>query len=388
MSLGYKIDPDAAAPAYLQLYHALRQDIEAGIYPTGIRMPSKRLLAEESGVSVITVEHSYAILCDEGYTEARPRSGYYVIYRRDDFLTGEFPRKDTAPAPDTTLTPQTLPPTSLVTGGTFPFPTLARTMRRVLADYSERILVKSPNHGTPELREAAAAYLTCTIGHGVQADAGRPRTIRPSQVIIGSGAEYLYSLIVQLFRTPDDPTPLFALESPSYEKIRRVYEANGALCEMLPMGDNGIRSDALASCHAKILHVTPFRSFPSGITADATKRREYLAWAESRGGYLIEDNYDSELTPSTKNEDSLLALSQNNSVLYLNTFSHTIAPSVRVGYLVLPETLLPVFEEKLGFYSCTVPVFEQYVLAELLNTGEFERHVNRVRRARRAVNKK
>lgn len=176
---------------------------------------------------------------------------------------------------------------------------------------------------------------------------------------------------------------VFALENPSYEKIRRVYEANGVRCDMLKLGHHGIKSSELERTEATVLHVTPFNSYPSGITAGASKRYEYLQWAEKRSGYIIEDNYESELTVSTKNEDTVFALSENGSVIYMNTFSKTVAPSVRVGYMVLPEKLLDNFEKKLGFYSCTVPVFEQYVLAELLNSGDFERHINRVRRERR-----
>jgi len=132
-----------------------------------------------------------------------------------------------------------------------------------------------------------------------------------------------------------------------------------------------------------VLHVTPFHSFPSHVTADVSKRNEYLAWARERGGYIIEDNYDSELTLSKKHEDTLFSMSGGERVIYLNTFSQTIAPSFRVGYLILPPTLLSVFESRLGFYSCTVSVFEQYVLAELIRGGDFERHVHRVRRKRR-----
>ena len=176
---------------------------------------------------------------------------------------------------------------------------------------------------------------------------------------------------------------VYALESPSYEKIRRVYYANGVGYEMLKMDSDGIRTLELDSSNASVLHITPFNSFPSGITASASKRREYIRWAQKRDGYIIEDNYDSEFTVSTKNEDTVFSLSENGRVIYLNTFSNTIAPSMRVGYMVLPRSLLNEFESKLGFYSCTVPVFEQYVLSELINNGDFERHINRVRRARR-----
>lgn len=355
----YHISSTNHKPAYLQLYEQLREDITKGILPFGTKLPSKRLLAAETQVSVITIQHAYAILCDEGYTEARQRSGYFVIYKENDFLSSSeiF-------APVSTAAHHMHSSKS-----TFPFSVLARTMRRVLSDYQEEILVKSPNHGCPGLRLAICAYLARSRGIFT----------RPEQIIIGSGAEYLYSLIAQLL----GKDRIFALENPSYDKIRRVYQAHGVQCDLLKMSTDGIRTCELQRTHASVLHVTPFHSYPSGITASASKRREYLDWAKERDGYIIEDNYDSELTVSRKPEDPLFTMTQDSSVIYLNTFSETIAPSLRVGYLILPESLLTPFDERLGFYSCTVPVFEQYVLAELLNSGDFERHINRVRRSRR-----
>lgn len=355
----YRIDESSKKPAYIQLYEQLKSDIVAGILPSGSKLPSKRLLAEESGVSVITVQHTYTILCDEGYVDAKQRTGYFVIYKSDDFLTGAESSPMSSSSPKNVHHPHS----------NFPFSVLAKTMRKVLLDCGDSILIKSPNHGCGELRSALCAYLARSCGI----------SCRPEQIIIGSGAEYLYSLIVQLLGSDR----IFALESLSYEKIRRVYEANGVQCDMLKLGHDGIKSSELEKTDATVLHVTPFNSYPSGITAGASKRYEYLRWAEKRNGYIIEDNYESELTVSTKNDDTVFSLSPAGSVIYLNTFSKTVAPSMRVGYMVLPESLLSDFERKLGFYSCTVPVFEQYVLTELLNSGDFERHVNRVRRERR-----
>lgn len=354
----YRIERESARPAYLQLYTHLRRDIVEGRYAAGERLPSKRLLAEEMGISVITVEHAYAILCDEGYAESRQRSGYFVIYQRDEFL----------PVTEEEGLPS-VPVGHAHAGSDFPFSVLAKTMRRVLSSYGERILVKSPNRGCAELRSAIAGYLARTQGITVGAE----------QIVVGAGAEYLYSLIAQLFGKEH----IFALESPSYDKIRSVYEASGVRCEMLRLGRDGIRREELAATAATVLHVTPFHSFPSHVTADVSKRNEYLAWARAREGYIIEDNYDSELTLSKKNEDTLFSMAGGERVIYLNTFSQTIAPSFRVGYLVLPQALLAEFESRLGFYSCTVSVFEQYVLAELIRGGDFERHVHRVRRRRR-----
>ncbi|MBE6639377.1 MAG: PLP-dependent aminotransferase family protein [Ruminococcaceae bacterium] len=355
----YFIEEQSGKTAYMQLYEQLRADIVKKVYPYGKKLPSKRLLAEEAGISVITVEHAYGILCDEGYAEARQRSGYFVIYKESDFWSSA----DTvipAPAPRRTVQHSDFE---------FPYSLLAKTMRRVLLDYGEELLAKSPNHGCAELRLAISSYLDRSLG--IRADA--------RQIIIGSGAEYLYSLIVQLLGNDR----IYAIENPSYEKIRRVYKAHGAECDPLKLGQDGIKSSELSRTAATVLHITPFNSFPSGITASVSKRMEYLRFIKERNGYIIEDNYDSELTVSRKNEDTVFSLSKDGSVIYLNTFSKTIAPSMRVGYMVLPEALLSEFEKKLGFYSCTVPVLEQYVLAELISSGDFERHINRVRRMRR-----
>ena len=358
----YQINPQNQKFAYMQLYEQLREDIVKGILPYGSKLPSKRLLAEETGISVITVEHTYAILCEEGYIESRERSGYFVIYKERDFFSNmEVGEK--------TFAANAIKDYKQDVKGEFPFSVLAKTMRKVLAEYREQLFIKSPNQGVMELRSAILSYLARSNGIHV----------RPEQIIIGSGAEYFYSLIVQLLGGEQK----FALEAPSYNKIKQVYEANGVTCDMLELGQDGIKSKELEETDATVLHITPFHSFPSGITASVSKRHEYLRWAEKRNGYIIEDNYDSELTVSKKNEDTVFSLSDKGRVIYLNTFSHTIAPSMRIGYMVLPEQMVEEFREKLGFYSCSVPVFEQYVLAELINSGDFERHINRVRRARR-----
>lgn len=349
----YTIEKHSGESAYLQLYKQLRQDIVSGLLPRGSRLPSKRLLAGELGISVITVEHAYELLCDEGYAEARPRSGYYAA-----FGGGAAPPSLRRAALEDMSAPLAAPED-------FPFSVWARTMRAVLTDYDRRILVKSPNCGCTELREAIAGYLRRS--RGVQ--------VSPEQIVIGSGAEYLYALVVQLLGRDC----VFALEDPSYEKIRRVYEANGACCRLLPMGADGILSRALSVCSAGALHVTPFHSYPSGVTATAAKRHEYAAWARARNAVIIEDDYDSEFASLTRQIETIYSLAPER-VIYLNTFSKLLAPSVRTGFMVLPEALLAAYHERLDFYSCTVPVFDQYVLAEFIAQGHMERYINRRKR--------
>ena len=346
-------------PAYLALYESLREEIISGVRPYGSRLPSRRVLARDRGVSAVTAEHSIELLCEEGYAEPRPRSGCYVVYRETDGFTQPSVRAE-----------HRLPPAQPAPGrDTFPFPTLAKVMRRVLSEYAEEIMVRPPNTGCAELREALCSYLARNRGIRVRAD----------QIVIGSGAEYLYGLVVELLGSGR----VYGVEAPSYRKIEQVYRSRGVQVDYCPLGRDGILSEALRDTSASVLHITPFRSFPSGVTATPSKRREYLRWADSPDRYIVEDDYESEFSLLRKPEETLFAGSARQNVIYLNTFSRTVSPSFRVGYMVLPRALLPVFELRAGFYSCTVPAFEQYVLAELISGGEFERHINRIRRNER-----
>ncbi|MBQ9409503.1 MAG: PLP-dependent aminotransferase family protein [Clostridia bacterium] len=346
-------------PHYIQLYETLREEITRGVWPHGARMPSRRVLAKERGLSAVTVEHSYDLLCQEGYIEARPRSGFYVVFRPADGFA-RAPRRVEMPARG--AFPQA-PETA------FPFAALARAVRRVLSEAGEALLLRSPSQGVKPLREALSGYLA--RNRGMQ--------IRPEQIVIGSGAEYLYGLVVELLGRGR----AYAIEAPSYEKIEQVYRARGVEVELLPLGRDGIQSDALAAARASVLHITPYRSFPSGVTADASKRREYLKWAEKPGRFIVEDDFESEFSLLRKPEETVFSNAKGQNVIYLNTFSRTVSPALRVGYMVLPKELMPEFTKKLGFYSCTVPTLEQYLLSDLIVSGEFERHINRIRRKKR-----
>lgn len=357
----YVIDKNAEESAYLQLYYQIKDDIVKELYPYGSKLPSKRTVAEETEVSTVTVEHAYALLCDEGYIEPKQRSGYFVIFRiTDAFATSS--KKETVfniPAQHSAATAE------------FPFSVLAKTMRSVISDYGEAILERSENLGCIQLRKAIKQYLERS--RGITADT--------KQIVIGSGSEYLYSLIVELLGRDK----IYAIEAPSYKKIEQVYKTCDVKYEMLPLGIDGIESTSLRGSKADILHISPYRSFPSGVTASASKKHEYMRWAKKNNRYIIEDDFESEFTILKKAEETLFSISHGN-VIYMNTFSKTLSPSLRVGYMVLPEILVPSFEQKLGFYSCTVSTFIQIVLARLIENGDFERHINRVRRKKRKEN--
>ncbi len=353
----YTVDKERR-PIYLQLYKQIRDDIVAQNYTYNAKLPSKRSLAEETGVSTITVEHAYALLCEEGYVESKERSGFVVIFRRNDGF---------ANSKESNITNNLQH--KVVEYPDFPLSVLSKTMRRVLTEHGEFLLEKSPNCGCLELREAIRRYLARNRGIQVEIE----------QIIIGSGSEYLYSLIVELLGR----NHIYAIESPSYKKIEQVYKAAEITYDLLPLTNCGIDSNALFETKADVLHTTPYRSYPSGVTATASKRYEYICWSEQGGRYIIEDDFESEFSFSAKPTETLFSLSNKDNIIYLNTFSKTISPSLRIAYMVLPKHLVKAFDNKLGFYSCTVPTFMQFVLTELINNGDFERHINRVRRNKR-----
>ena len=343
-------------PLYLQLYNQIREDIINGLYPYKSKLPSKRTLALEAGVSTVTVEHAYALLCDEGYAQARERSGYVVAFLKNGgFASSAKPLHSY----HTALRKAHAYPD-------FPLSVFSKAMRKVLTEHGELLLEKSPGAGTAELREAIRCYLERNRGIRVDTE----------QIIIGAGSEYLYGLIPELLGRG----LVYAIESPSYNKIEQVYSVAEIKYESLPLTHDGIDSAALKRTNATVLHTTPYRSYPSGVTASASKRHEYVRWASLGGRYIIEDDYESEFSVSTKPAETLFSLSESDNVIYMNTFSKTVSPSLRIGYMVLPRHLVEVYKEKLGFYSCTVPTFMQYVVTELIENCDFERHINRTRR--------
>lgn len=369
-------------PKYLEIYEQLREDIVNGVYKTGEKIPSKRNCADAGGVSVITVQHAYELLADEGYITGVEKSGYFVSYRAD-FVFPVAGRKDKLfkesqpekSGVNHTDNNQHHPSEEYSLNGKsdyFSYSQYSRITRRVLSTYGEELFGKSYGFGTETLREAIAGYLKRS--RRINADKNR--------IIIGSGAEYLYGLIVKTLGRD----LIYGIESPSYQQISKVYETEGVKIRLLPLERDGIDSTTLWKTDARVLHITPYRSFPSGVTASATKKHEYLRWSTDTHAILIEDDFESEFSPSRKPEEALISLGHGENVIYVNTFTKTIGPFIRVAYMIIPESLFAEFEKKVGFYSCPVPTVEQYVLAELLNNGDFERHINRVRRKNRELN--
>lgn len=346
---------------YYSLYKSMKEKIVSGEYKAHEKLPSKRTMADMTSSSVITVQSAYDLLSDEGYIYSRERSGYYVA-EINTFCKTVTENARSLPL----LSEETDSPSS-----DFEYSVWFKTLRKVMSDKGERLFVKSPARGCAVLRNAISEYLYRYRGMYAE----------PERIIVGSGAEQLYDTVVRLFGRDK----IYAIEDPSYAQIETVYDGMGVTVEKLKMGTDGIESEALMGSKASVLHVTPFHSYPSGVTASVKKRYEYLAFANKNEGYIVEDDFDSEFFIPGNPIESLYSLDRSGRVIYINTFSKSLSPSMRMGYMVLPRSLLEKYDEKMSMYSCTVPVIDQYVLAEFINSGNFERHLNRMRRKMKEI---
>lgn len=367
---------------YALIYENLRANITDGTIKYGEKLPSKRAAADSFDASVITVEHAYELLESEGYIESRPRRGYFARYVADGILAE---KESDFPFPEEFAIENQTDGNNASAKGTnakdanakdanakkerFPFGVYASAVRAVLNDLGDKITEKTNGSGAPALKSAIKNYLKTS--RDVHADENR--------IIIGAGAEYLYGVIAKLFGAGET----FAIETPSYGIIEKIYSLNGVKTEKLRLGTDGVLSEDLAACRAKVIHVTPYRSFPTGVTASASKRAEYLRAAKKIGAYIVEDDYESEFSLSAKLTETLFKNTPDDNVIYINTFSKSVFPSLRLAYMILPEKLAAKYYEKFGDFSCPVPTLEQYVAAKIISDGSFARHVNRVRRTRK-----
>ena len=394
---------------YEYIYTQIREDILSGRLAGGVKLPSKRELAAGNGIAVITVENAYEQLLTEGYIESVPRRGYYVadIELRPEI---EFkPDTDVSVLPNkkmhTTREKKKIPPDKMLyteassfspaqkeyalgegnkkpkseeykqkisadfTSGifqsdSFPYMTWAKLMRRVISDREQAFTQAPPSKGLYELRQAISKQLREQKGLNTEAE----------NIIVGPGTEYLHSIILQLIGR----NRLVAVEDPGYKKAEQIYESNGMKVIHIPVNDEGIDVDRLYDSNVLLVHVSPAHHFPTGTIMPAARRHRLIAWARRQGAYVIEDDYDSEFKFRGRPMPTLMSL-DGRRVIYMNTFTGSLAPSIRIAYMVLPEELTRIYDEKLRYLSGTVSTFEQLALAAFISEGYYGRHINRMR---------
>lgn len=373
---------------YLQLKNRI---LEGSLLPDQ-KLPSKRSLASHLGVSVITVQNAYQQLIDEGYVYSEEKRGYFVTeleafsspesaknhhtvhnpeenQQKSNFIEGIFQK----PNPITQLSQDTAGKNKInlqaayIHQELFPFSLWASLMRKVLQESKERILSPLPPQGLLELRQAIASYLGTF----------RNMQVQPDQVVIGAGTEYLYSLAIQLLGR----SLRYGVENPGYQKPAQILSAMGVSWQPVTMDSAGILIHQLEEKALDAVLVSPAHHFPTGIIMPIKRRQELLAWARQGSRFILEDDYDSEFRFTGRPLETLFSLDATSDsqgqVIYLNTFTKTLTPSLRISYMVLPWNLAKKFHQQLGFYSCTVSSIEQLTLARFIQEGHYEKHLSR-----------
>ena len=377
--LTYSFENIGPEPLYLHLYKCIKNDILDGVLPSGTKLPSKRSFAKNLGISNITVENAYAQLQAEGFIYSIPKKGFYVTelpenmpLTSDGHITSEAGRIAAGSIMEEEAQCKIDLVSNMTPPANFPFSIWAKLMREIISEKSGELMKKSPWGGIMELRSAISLHLKQF----------RNMDVAPEQIITGAGTEYLYTLIIQLLGY----NKVYAVENPGYKKVEQIYKSNNVACEYIPVGSSGIVIEELEKRNADVAHISPSHHYPTGIITPVSRRYEILAWASrKKGRYIIEDDYDSEFRLEGKPVPTLQGIDIMESVIYINTFTKSLAPTIRISYMVLPWKLLKIFYNKLSFYSCTVSNFEQYTLARFINNGYFEKHINRMRNYYRNV---
>lgn len=378
-----ELNTDNRIPLYQQIYEFIKTEIINGNIASDEKLPSKRTLAKNLGISTLTVETAYSQLNAEGFIYSFPKKGYFAseIKMTAATLTSNSEKKSAAssrhPEKKSTITnsrhAQSQPEYTInfsdsqTDPESFPFSVWAKLLREVLNTHQNDVMKNSPAQGTLVLRQAIAKHLHQFRGMDVN----------PDQIVIGAGTEYLYTLLIQLFGF--DKT--YAIEDPCHKKITKIYNSFGVKTVHIPMDEKGILIKGLNSKKADIVHISPSHHFPTGIIMPVTRRYELLNWASEKSGrYLIEDDYDSEFRFNGKPLPTMQSIDNFDRVIYMNTFTKTLSSTIRISYMVLPQKLMEEFSRKLNFYSCTVPVMDQYTLASFIDQNYFEKHINRMRK--------
>lgn len=361
-----ELHPEEKIPLYEQLYHALADEIRSGQRAPGTALPGRRTMAAQQGVSINTVDSAYQMLAAEGLAEARPRSGFYVqktygmLHNRQVRSTPvSAVQEPAAPAPRYDLS------TGSVDTDLFPARSWGRIQKEMLYQRPE-FLQRGEMQGDEALRLQIARYLS----------AYRGVDCTPEQIVIGAGIEYLLGCLAHLFAGSTA-----AVENPGYSRTRAVLQNNGIPCRLVDIDQEGLSAEALEESGANLCYLTPSHHFPTGVTMPAPRRAQILAWAAAQPGrYILEDDYDSEFRFDTRPLPSLQGMAgPDGPVVYLTTFSKSLAPGIRIACMVLPRNLLARYRQDFAVYANTVGRFDQQTLAEFMAGGYFTRHLARMR---------
>lgn len=361
---------------YQQIYEHIRDEIRKGKLPAGEKLPSTRSLADYLQVARSTVDLAYSQLLAEGYIVSKPCRGYFVspieelLDLQEELSVGPVSNQSTeekvkSEVNDGKILYDFYP--HGISMKEFPFATWKKLTRNILVDANTEMFTLGDAQGDWQLRETISRYLHSSRGVNCQ----------PEQIIVGAGSDYLFLLLEKLLGRH---VPI-AMEDPTYGRALRVFTSFAYEIIPIPMDEQGMSVEFLHRTNARAAYVMPSHQYPTGTVMPIGRRLELLNWAcEKEDRYLIEDDYDSEFRYRGKPIPSLQASDRWGRVIYMGTFSKSIAPAIRVGYMVLPQRLLKVYKENCGFYASTVSRIDQRILNEFIRDGYFERYLNKMRK--------
>lgn len=355
---------ESKIPLYEQIYIFIKEDIQTGRIMCGEKLPSTRALARHLGVSRSTVELAYEQLLSEGFIESEPCRGFFAAQIEELYhftpMQAEKEEKDLCEKYRYDFTPNGVDLKS------FPYNAWRKLSKDILLDDRTELFCSGDSQGEYGFRNAVCNYLY--QARGVKCT--------PGQIIIGAGSDYLFMLLSMILGMNHK----IAFEDPTYKQAYRLAESLSFACIPISMDKNGMEVDRLLETDADIAYVTPSHQYPTGIVMPIRRRMELLKWAgEKDGRYIIEDDYDSEFRYKGKPIPALQGYDAEGKVIYLGTFSKSIAPAIRLSYMVLPKSLLRIYKEKYRFVNSTVSKVDQMIVRRFLEEGYYERHLNKMR---------
>ena len=358
----YNINQDLEKPIYLQLYEELKKDIETNL-KAGEKLPSIRKMTLEYKISKNTVQSAYNQLYAEGYIDSIPQSGYFVsqdLY--DNFEESKSKKADKNQTED--IVKYDFYPACL-SSETFPKKIWARLYNRVLKS-SLNLGIYHNLQGDMKLREAISKYLIESRGVNCTFE----------DIVLTSGFADSMFIVSKLLKKRIKKV---AFETPSYRVARKIFIQHEFAIEEINVNENGINLEELKKSKAQLLYLTPSHQYFFGVTTPIANRIEIIKWAKNNKAFIVEDDYDSELSYYNRPIPAMQGINNNSQVIYTGTFSKSLSPSLRVAYLVLPATLLKEYKKEFDYSFSTIPIDTQKTLALFIKEGFWDRHLRRVR---------
>lgn len=355
-------------PMYEQIYEYIKNEIVLGKMSVSYKLPSTRALSRHLAISRSTVEMAYEQLLSEGYIESIPCKGYYVsaintllTYKNtNDNQTVKEEYNPCEEKYEIDFSPRG------IDLDTFPYNAWRKVTKNILIDDNKELFNAGDRQGDYEFR--------CTISNYLYQ--ARGARCEPERIIVGAGNEYLLMILNQIIGRET----IIGMENPVYKQAYRIFDSMGREVLPISLDKNGISIDKLEQTNASVVYVTPSHQFPLGIVMPIQRRNELLSWAKkSDDRYIIEDDYDSEFRYKGKPIPSLYGSDVNDKVIYIGTFSRSIAPAIRMSYMVLPKSLFEKYKTGISFYSSSVPRIDQRIVNAFINDGYYERHLNKMR---------